>query len=43
MREMKAIRLKCGDLVLNGYKGNYCPKCIKARIVKARLLGVDVI
>jgi hypothetical protein len=40
---MKAIKIKCGDLAPNGYRGNYCPKCIKARIVKARLLGVDVL
>ena len=40
---MKAIRLYCGDLVPYGYKGNYCVKCIKARIVKAQLLGVDIL
>ena len=28
---MEAIRIKCGAIVPKGYKGDYCPKCIKER------------
>ena len=28
---MEAVRIKCGAIVPKGYKGNYCPKCIKER------------
>jgi hypothetical protein len=33
---MEAIRIKCGAIVPMGYKGNYCPKCIKERKERGR-------
>jgi hypothetical protein len=39
---MKAIRLKCGDLVPYGYKGNYCVKCTRERIARRQRTGKDI-
>ena len=40
---MKAVRLKCGDLVPYGYWGNYCVKCKRERIARLRGSGDDVL